>query len=89
MVESPSSQPKGPEQQYYVSALQYGRVVLIKENVATRRQNMQERERERESRILRNTLTVKFGKYVRFQWKGPLYEIALGFLQFFWFLKRY
>ena len=67
MVESPSSQPKGPEQQYYVSALQYGRVVLIKENVATRRQNMQERERERESRILRNTLTVKFGKYVRFQ----------------------
>lgn len=47
MVESPSSQPKGPEQQYYVSALQYGRVVLIKENVATRGQNMQERERER------------------------------------------
>ena len=46
MVESPSSQPKGPEQQYYVSALQYGRVVLIKENVATRGQNVQKRERE-------------------------------------------
>ena len=87
MVESPSSQPKGPEQQYYVSALQYGRVVLIKENVATRGQNVQERERE--SRILLNSLTVKFRKYVRFQWKGPLYETALGFLQFLWFLKRY
>ena len=46
MVESPSSQPKGPEQQYYASALQYERVVLIKENVATRGQNVQERERE-------------------------------------------
>ena len=44
MEELPCSQPKGPEQQYSVSALQYGRVGLIKENVAFRGQNVQEKE---------------------------------------------
>ena len=41
--ESPSNQPKGPEQQYSISALQDGRVVLIKRNVVTRGQNVQDR----------------------------------------------
>ena len=41
--ESTSSQPKGYEQQYSVSALQDGRDVSIKGNVATRGQNVQDR----------------------------------------------
>ena len=41
--ESPSSQPKGPEQIYSVSAIQDGRVVPIKGNVVTRGQNVQDR----------------------------------------------
>ena len=41
--ESPSSQPKGPEQKYSVSTLQDGRVVPIKGNVVTRGQNVQDR----------------------------------------------
>ena len=47
--ESPSSQPKEPEQKYSVSALQDGRVVSIKGNVVTRGQNVQDRP---EGRIL-------------------------------------
>ena len=39
--ESPISQPKGPKQQYSVSALQDGRDVPIKGNVATRGENVQ------------------------------------------------
>ena len=41
--ESPSSQPKGPEQKYSVSTFQDGRVVPIKGNVVTRGQNVQDR----------------------------------------------
>ena len=41
--ESPSSQPKGPEQKYSVSTLQDGRVVPIKGNIVTRGQNVQNR----------------------------------------------
>ena len=41
--ESPSSQPKEPEQKYSVSALQGGRVVPIKRNVVTRGPNVQDR----------------------------------------------
>ena len=41
--ESPSSQPKGPEQIYSVSTIQDGRVVPIKGNVVTRGQNVQDR----------------------------------------------
>ena len=38
-----SSQPKGPEQKYSVSALQDERVVPIKGNVVTKKQNLQDR----------------------------------------------
>ena len=38
-----SSQPKGPEQDYSVSELQDGRVVLMKGNVVTRGKNVQDR----------------------------------------------
>ena len=43
MGESPSSQPKGPEQKYSVSTLQDGRAVPIKGNVVTRGQNVRDR----------------------------------------------
>ena len=43
MVESPSSQPKGPKQKYSVSTFQDRRVVPIKGNIDSRGENVQDR----------------------------------------------
>ena len=57
--ESPSSQPKEPEQKYSVSALQGGRVVPIKRNVVTRGPNVQDRPQECILRNPRKILEVR------------------------------
>ena len=72
--ESPSSQPKGPEQKYSVSARQDGRVVPIKGNVVTWGQNVQDRPEG--CLLFAIFLSVKSRKYVRFHWKDLLYEFC-------------
>ena len=68
-AESPSSQPKGPEQQYSLSALQDGGLFLLKEMLLPEDKMCKTDLKDPYFAIL---LSVKSRKCVRFQWKGLL-----------------
>ena len=78
--ESPSSQRKGPEQQYSVSALQDGRVIPIKGNVITRGQNVQDRP---EGCILCNTLVSKTQEVCQIPVERPSIRVLLPLIRAF------
>ena len=78
--ESPSSQPKGPEQIYSVSAIQDGRVVPIKGNVVTRGQNVQDRP---EGCILCNPPVSEIQKVCQIPVERPSIRVLLPLLRAF------
>ena len=78
--ESPSSQPKGPEQKYSVSAIQDGRDVLIKRNAVTRGQNVQDRP---EGCILSNPPVSESQEVCQIPVERPSIRILLPLLRAF------
>ena len=78
--ESPSSQPKGPEQKYSVSTFQDGRVVPIKGNVVTRGQNVQDRP---EGCILCNPPVSEIQKVCQIPVERPSIRVLLPLLRAF------
>ena len=80
MGELPSSQPKGPEQQCFVSALQDKRVVPIKGNVVARGQNVQDRP---EGCILCNSTVSKIQEEWQIPAERPSIRVLLPLLQAF------
>ena len=77
---SSSSQPKGSEQDYSVSALQDGRVVPIKGNVVTRGKNVQDRP---EGCILCNPPVSEIQKVCQIPVERPSIRVLLPLLRAF------
>ena len=78
--ESPSVQPKRPEQKYSVSTFQDGRVVPIKGNVVTRGQNVQDRP---EGCISCNPLVSEIQKVCQIPVERPSIRVLLPLLRAF------
>ena len=78
--ESPSSQPKGPEQQYSVSAIQDQSVAPIKGNVVNRGQNVQDRP---EGCILFNPLVSETQEVCQIPVENPSIRVLLPLLRAF------
>ena len=78
--ESPSSQPKAPEQKYSISTFQDGRVVPIKGNVVTRGQNVQDRP---EGCILCNVPVSEIQKVCQIPVERSSIQVLLPFLRAF------
>ena len=75
-----SSQPKGLEQQYSISALQDGRVASIKGNVVTRGQNVQDRP---EGCIISNPPVSEIQKVCQIPVERPSIRVLLPLLRAF------
>ena len=74
MGELLSSQPKGPEQKYSVSALQDERVVPIKGNVVTKKQNLRDRP---EGCIFFNLPVIEVQEVCQFAVAKPSIQVLL------------
>ena len=80
MGESPSGQPKGPEQQYSILALQDGMVVPIKGNLFTRGQNVKDGPG---GCILCNSLVSEIQEVCQISVERPSIRVLLPLLRIF------